>query len=99
MSCPDANVRAFLKREHELNMAKAYCDQTDFVSRNAEFAEKGTLKVIAATRARQVTAANEEMKSRPPSVPATQALVPGPATRRAETQVSTRNSSPAAERA
>ena len=48
---PDANVNAFLKRVHELNMAKAYCDQTDFVSRNAEFAEKGTLKVIAATRA------------------------------------------------
>ena len=60
---PDANVNAFLKREHELNMAKAYCDQTDFVSRNAEFAEKGTLKVIAATRARQVEAAAAEMRS------------------------------------
>lgn len=60
---PDANVRAFLKREHELNMAKAYCDQTDFVSRNADFAEKGTIKVLAATRARQVGAAAEEMKS------------------------------------
>ena len=62
-SAPDANVRAFLKREHELNMAKAYCDQTKFVSRNAEFSEKGTLKVIAAARARSVSAAASEMKS------------------------------------
>lgn len=56
-----ANVKKYLKRESELNEAKAHVHRTEFIARNAEFMDKGLAKVAMSSKVRQQLRAQAEM--------------------------------------
>lgn len=58
----DANVQKYLKREAELNEAKAHVRRTEFIARNAEFMDKGLAKVAMSSKLRQQQRAQAEMQ-------------------------------------